>query len=170
MSGLVSAYDYYKYGCYEHSGACVIITCWSIFWVLSDIWDSSVENSLFRSVPRFLIGLFGSLESNFLSSLYILDISSLLAGGLVKISFQSVGCHFVLLAVSFALQKLCNFMRSHLLIVDLRTQDIGVLFRKISPMFMCSRIFLTSFSIRFSVYGFMWRSLIHLYLSFVQGC
>ena len=38
---------------------------------------SSVENSLFSSVPHFLIGLFGSLESNFLSSLYILDISPL---------------------------------------------------------------------------------------------
>ena len=35
---------------------------------------------------------------------------------------------------------------------------------------MCSRIFHTFFSfIRFSVSGFMWRSLIHLDLSFVQG-
>jgi hypothetical protein len=33
----------------------------------------------------FLIGLFGSLESSFLSSLYILDISPLLDVGLVKI-------------------------------------------------------------------------------------
>jgi hypothetical protein len=24
---------YYKYGCYEHSGACVLITSWNIFWV-----------------------------------------------------------------------------------------------------------------------------------------
>ena len=47
---------------------------------------SSVENSLFSSVPQFLkIGLFVSLESNFLSSLYILDISPLLDVGLVKI-------------------------------------------------------------------------------------
>jgi hypothetical protein len=35
----------------------------------------SVENSLFNSVPHFLKGLFGSLESNFLSSLYVFDIS-----------------------------------------------------------------------------------------------
>ena len=34
---------------------------------------SSVENSLFSSVPHFLIGLFDSLETNFLSSLYTLD-------------------------------------------------------------------------------------------------
>jgi hypothetical protein len=36
---------------------------------------------------------------------------------LVKIFPQSVGCHFVLLTVSFALQELCNFMRSQLLIL-----------------------------------------------------
>jgi hypothetical protein len=29
------------------------------------------------------------------------------------------------LTVSFALQKLCNFMRSHLLILDLTAQAIG---------------------------------------------
>jgi hypothetical protein len=77
---------------------------------------SSVENSLFSSALHFLIGLFGSLESNFLNSLYILDISPLSDVGLVKIFSQSVGCLFVLLTVSFAVQKLCNFMRSHLYI------------------------------------------------------
>ena len=33
--------------------------------------------SLFNSVPYFLMGFFVSLESNFLSSLYIMDISPL---------------------------------------------------------------------------------------------
>jgi hypothetical protein len=117
----------------------------------------------------FLIGLFCSLESNFLSSLYILDISPLLDVELVKIFFQSVGCTFVLLTMSFALQKLCNFMRSHLSIVDFRALAIGVLIRKFSPMPMCSRLSLTFSSIRFSVSGVMWSSLIHLDLSFVQG-
>ena len=70
--------------------------------------------------PIFKIGLFGSLESNFLSSLYILDISPLSDLGFVKNFSQSVGCCFVLLTVSIALQKLCNFMRSHLSILDLR--------------------------------------------------
>jgi hypothetical protein len=60
------------------------------------------------------------LESTFLSYIYIyiyiyiLDISPLSDLGLVKILFQSVGGLFVLLTVSFALQKLCNFMRSQL--------------------------------------------------------
>jgi hypothetical protein len=37
------------------------------------------------AIPHFLIGLFVSLESNFLSSLYLLDISPLLDVGLVQI-------------------------------------------------------------------------------------
>ena len=57
----------------------------------SAIQSSSCENSLFSSVPHFLIGLFGSLGSTFLSSLYILDISPLSDLGLVKILSQSVG-------------------------------------------------------------------------------
>jgi hypothetical protein len=51
---------------------------------------SSVENSLFTSVPHFLMGLFEFLEFSFLSSLYILDISLLSGLGMVKIHSQSV--------------------------------------------------------------------------------
>jgi hypothetical protein len=63
------------------------------FRCFSALQTSSVETSLFSSVPHFLIGLFGSLESNFFSFLYILDISFLWDVGLVKIFSQSVGCH-----------------------------------------------------------------------------
>ena len=44
---------------------------------LSVMLDSSVESSLFRPVPHFLIVLFVLLMTNFLSSLYILEISPL---------------------------------------------------------------------------------------------
>ena len=54
------------------------------FRFFSVLRDSSIENSVKLCSP-FLIGLFGSLESNFLSSLYILDISPLKDVGLVKI-------------------------------------------------------------------------------------
>jgi hypothetical protein len=47
------------------------------FRCFSAIRYSSVDNSLFSSVLHFLIGLFDFLESSFLSSLYILDISPL---------------------------------------------------------------------------------------------
>jgi hypothetical protein len=50
--------------------------------------------------------------SSFLSSLYILNVSPLSDMELVKIFSHSIGCHFLLLAVSFALQKLFKFMSS----------------------------------------------------------
>ena len=56
--------------------------------------------------PHFLMGLFEFPKFSFLSSLYILDISPLSDLGLLKIVSQSVGGLFVLLTVSFALQKL----------------------------------------------------------------
>jgi hypothetical protein len=59
----------------------VILICISLmtknvehfFKCFSDIQDYSVVNSLFSSVPHFLIGLFGFLEVSFLSSLYIFE-------------------------------------------------------------------------------------------------
>jgi hypothetical protein len=51
-------------------------------------------------------------------------------------------------------------MRSHLSILDLTAQAIGVLFRDFSPVLICSRFFPTFFSISFSVSHFMWRPLI----------
>jgi hypothetical protein len=89
---------------------------------------------LVTAMPGCFIGTRDLLESIFLSSLYILDISPLSDLGLVKILSQSVGGLFVLLTVSFALQKLCNFLRSHLSILDLTAQAIAVLFRNFFPL------------------------------------
>ena len=136
---------------------------------LSAILDSSIENCLFSSLPHFSIGLFGVLETSFLSSLYILEISHLSDVGLVNIFSQSVGCHFVLLTVSFALQKLLRFRRFHLLIVDLSVCATGVIFRKHFPVTINSIVFPTLSPNSFSVAVFMLRSLIHSELSFGQG-
>ena len=46
------------------------------------IRGSSVVNSLFNSVPHFLIGLIRVLVSSFLSSLYILEIRPFSDAGL----------------------------------------------------------------------------------------
>jgi hypothetical protein len=113
------------------------------------------------------MGLFDFLKSTFLSSLYILDISPLSDLRLVKIHSHSDDGLFVLLTVSFALQRLCNFMRSHLLILDLTAQAIAVLFRNFSPVPISLRLFPTFSSINFNVSGFMWSSLIHLDLTLV---
>jgi hypothetical protein len=61
------------------------------FRCFSAIQYFSDENSLFSSVPHFLIWLFDFLESTFLSSLSILNISPLSDLGMVKILSQSVG-------------------------------------------------------------------------------
>ena len=69
----------------------------------SQLFDIPQLKILCLDMYPILIQLFDSLESNFFSSLYILDISPLSDVGLVKIFSQSVGYLFVLLAVSFAL-------------------------------------------------------------------
>ena len=107
--------------------------------------------------------------SGFLSSLYIWKISALSDVGLLKIFSHSVGWHFVLLTVSFVLQKLFSFMRVYLLIIDLRVCVTSILFKKLSPVLIHLRLFPTFSPIRLSVTWFMLRSLIYLDLSFVQG-
>ena len=52
---------------------------------------------------------------------------------------HSVACDGVCMTVSFAMQKLFRFARTHLLIVDLSACSIVVLFRKSSPVSMSSR-------------------------------
>ena len=77
-----------------------------------------------------------------MSSLYILDISTLCYLGLIKIFSQTAtGGLFVSMKLSFALQRHCNFMRSHLSILDLTVQAIAVLFRN---FFLC--LYLRGFS------------------------
>lgn len=81
---------------------------------------------------------------------------------LAKILSNPVGCHFVQMIVSFAMQKLLS-----LLIVGLSACVNSVLFRKLPvPEFKALPPFLFY---SFSVFGFILRSLIHLNLSFVQG-
>ena len=87
--------------------------------------------------------------------------------GLVKIFSHSLDCHFVLLTMSFALQKLFQFQEVPF-IVSPSFCAIGVIFRKSSPVPMRSSVLLTFSSTRFGVAGFMLRSLIHLDLSFMH--
>ena len=87
--------------------------------------------------------------------MYTLDISSLWDLGLVKIISQSVGCLSILSTVSFALQKLCNFMTSSFSILYLTSHVIGVLFRNFSPVPIYYRLLRTFSSISFSVSGFI---------------
>ena len=135
--------------------------CLSVF---QPFWIPLLKVLILGLYSIFVIGLFVLL-----SSLYILETSHLSDVGLVNIFSHSIGCHFVMLTTSFALQKLFSFRRSHLPIVSLRVCVAGVIFRKWSPVPMSSSILPTFSSIKFSMAAFMLRSLIHLDLSFMHS-
>ena len=73
---------------------------------------------------------------------------------------QSVGCLFVLFMVSFAVQKLLNLIRSHVLVCFIFI-TLGDGSEKILPQFMSESV-QSMFSCRsFIVSGLMFRSSIH---------
>ena len=84
---------------------------------LSVILDSSVESSLFRSVLHFFfIELFVLLMTNFLSSLYILEIRPLSDVGLVKIFSHYVGCCFDLVDLVLCFTEAFQFREVPLIV------------------------------------------------------
>jgi hypothetical protein len=109
------------------------------------------------------------LVFNFLSSLHILDISPLSDVGWMKTLSQSIGCHFVILTLSFAYR---SFSVSWGPIYQLSILECEPLVFCSGSCLLCQCLqgLVPSFcSVILSVSSFMLRSLIHLDLSSVQG-
>ena len=115
----------------------------------------------------FCFVLFLILSS--MSCLYSLEINRLSVASFASIYSQSIGCLFVLLMVSFAVQKLVSLIRSHLFIFAFISFALGDWSKKILLWFMSKNVLPIFSSRSFMVSCLRFKSLKHFEFIFVYG-
>ena len=129
---------------------------------------SSLEKCLFRSSLHYWIGFFFLILSS-MCCLYILEINPLSVDSFANIFSDSEGCLFILFIVSFVVQKLLSFIRSHLFIFVFISITLGDGSKKILLWFMSKSVLPMFSSKSFIVSCLTFRSLSHFEFISVYG-
>ena len=132
---------------------------------------SSLKKCLFRSSTHFFNWfVFFFLILSCMSCLCILEINPLSFASFANIFFHYEGCLFILLIVSFVVQKLLSLISSHLFIFVFIFITLGGGSKKILLWFMSESVLPMFSSKSFIVSGLTFRSLIQFeFLCMVLG-
>ena len=122
----------------------------------SHLYIISEEILFFRSSAHFLIGLFAFLILSSMRCLYILEINPLSAASFGKLFSHSVGYLFILLMVSFAMQKLLSlinyfkiiFVYIFITLGGLSKKDIAEIYIRVFLLFSSKSFILSSLTFR----------------------
>ena len=144
----------------------MVLICISLLVMLS-IFSCTCWSSvcIWRNVCLGLLPIFDCLFFlilSYMSWLYILDVNPLLLVSFATIFYYSISCLFILLMVSFDVQKLLRLIKSHLFIFVFISFTLRDWSQKILLQFIWKSVSFLFSSRSFMVSCFTFRSLNHL--------